>query len=186
MNKSIFDLIEEVTFESINFESICEIEKIDDEEYASFESIATEGLFTKTVDKIKEEKVGGGIKVKFKTSNKLKDKSVFAKVEEAYGAKIPADLKKFIEMFNGCNIIGKNTWEMKNFNEGSTLYILDTEEVDFFKNTVKVNFIPLLNDGFGNYYGVSENGKIGFFNHDSGNVEDVADTWSNFLTNKNL
>jgi SMI1/KNR4 family protein len=89
-------------------------------------------------------------------------------------------------MFNGCNIIGKNTWEMKNFNEGATLYILDKDEVDFFKNTVKINFIPLLNDGFGNYYGVSENGKIGFFNHDSGNVEDVADTWSNFLSNKNL
>ena len=101
------DIIEEVAIESINFESICEIEKIDDEEYTSFESIATEGLFTKTVDKIKEEKVGGGIKVRFKTSNKLKDKTIFAKVEEAYGTKIPADLKKFIEMFNGCDIIGK-------------------------------------------------------------------------------
>ena len=181
----IFNIIEEVTVESINFESICEIEKIDDEEYASFESIATEGLFTKTVDKIKEEKVGGGIKVIFKTSNKLKDKAIFAKVEEAYGTKIPADLKKFIEMFNGCDIVGKNTWEMKNFNEGSTLYILDSEEVDYFKNK-NVNFIPLLNDGSGNYYGVNNNGKIGFYNHESGNIEDVADTWSNFLTNKNL
>lgn len=180
----IFNIIEEVTVESINFESICEIEKIDDEEYAAFESIATEGLFTKTVDKIKEEKVGGGIKVRFKTSNKLKDKAIFAKVEEAYGTKIPADLKKFIEMFNGCDIVGKNTWEMKNFNEGSTLYILDSEEVNYFKNK-NINFIPLLNDGSGNYYGVN-NGKIGFYNHESGNIEDVADTWSDFLSNKNL
>ena len=186
MSFNIFDLIEEVTFESINFESICEIEKIDDEEYASFESIATEGLFTKTVDKLKEEKVGGGVKVKFKTSAKLKDKAVFAKVEEAYGAKIPADLKKFIEMFNGCDIEGKYTWEMASFNEGDRLYILNKDDVEYIKDSIKVNFIPLINDGYGNYYGVTDTGKIGFLNHENGEIKEIADTWSNFLSNKNL
>lgn len=183
---NIFDIIQEVAMENVNFEDICEIEKIEDQSCESFESfIGTEGLFTKTVDKIKSEKVGGGVKVQFKTSNKLKDKSIFKKVEEAYGATLPADLKKFIEMFNGCDIIGKNTWEMKNFNEGSTQYILDSSDVEFFKK-LNLNFIPLINDGGGNFYGVTSGGKIGFFDHSTKNITDVADTWSNFLSDKNL
>lgn len=187
----IFKIIEEVNLESIKFESFCNIVEV--EESTPFESIANEGLIdfikgdpnkVKTADM--KNGLKDGVKIKYTKGQKLKDKAVFKKVELAYGVELPANLKKFIELYNGCTIEGKNTWEMKNFNEGSTSYILDKEEVDFFKNTVKINFIPLLNDGFGNYYGVSENGKIGFFNHDSGNVEDLADTWSNFLTTKNL
>ena len=185
----IFKIIEEVNLESINFESFCDIVEV--EESTPFESIANEGLIdfikgdpnkVKTADM--KNGLKDGVKIEYTKGQKLKDKAIFKKVELAYGVELPADLKKFIELYNGCVIKGKNTWEMANFNEGSRLYVLD--EVKYIKDDIKVNFIPLINDGYGNYYGVTSNGKIGFLNHENGEIEEIADTWSNFLTTKNL
>lgn len=184
----IFKIIESVEVESINFESFCNIVELDDS-HTEFESIANEGIidFIKgDQNKEKSKNLLNGITVKYMKSHKLKDKAVFKKVELAYGVELPADLKKFIEMYNGCDIEGKYTWEMASFNEGDRLYILHEDEVKYIKDDIKVNFIPLINDGYGNYYGVTDSGKIGFLNHENGKVEEIADTWSNFLTNKNL
>lgn len=189
MSFDIFKLIEEVEVEGISFESFCDVVEV--EESATFESIANEGIlsmFSRDPNKVitadMKNGLKDGVKIKYTKGQKLKDKSVFKKVELAYGVELPADLKKFIELYNGCTIKGKSTWEMSNFNEGSNLYVLN--ELKYIKDDIKVNFIPLINDGFGNYYGVTSNGKIGFLNHENGEIEEVADTWSNFLTTKNL
>ena len=185
---NIFDIIEDVKVESINFESFCNIVELD-ENHTEFESIANEGVldFIKgDPNKEKSKSLPNGITVIFKKANKLKDKSVFKKAELEYGVEMPADLKKFIEMYNGAEIKGKHSYEIASFNEGDHSYILNDKDVKFFKQKLKVKFLPLINDGYGNYYGVTSDGKIGFINHDNGKIEEIADTWSNFLTNKNL
>lgn len=187
----IFKIIEEVSLESINFESFCNVIETDESE--SFESIANEGLLDfikgdpnkiKTADM--KNGLKDGVKIKYTKGQKLKDKAVFKKVELAYGVELPADLKKFIELYNGCTIEGKYTWEILSFNEDSQgQSVLYDSTVSIFKDK-KINFIPLINDGSGNYYGVTSSGKIGLYNHENDEVKEVADTWSNFLTTKNL
>lgn len=187
----IFKIIEEVSLESINFESFCNVIETDESE--SFESIANEGLLdfikgdpnkVKTADM--KNGLKDGVKIKYTKGQKLKDKAVFKKVELAYGVELPADLKKFIELYNGCTIEGQHTWEMLSFNENSQgQSVLYDSTVSIFKDK-KINFIPLINDGSGNYYGVTSSGKIGLYNHENDEVKEVADTWSNFLTTKNL
>ena len=188
----IFKIIEEVNLESINFESFCNIVEV--EESTPFESIANEGLIdfikgdpnkVKTADM--KNGLKAGVKIEYTKGQKLKNKAVFKKVELAYGVELPADLKKFIEMYNGCDIIsGENRYEMLSFNEDSKgQSVLYDSTVSIFKDK-KINFIPLINDGFGNYYGVTNDSKIGLYNHENDEVKEIADTWSNFLTTKNL
>ena len=80
----IFKIIEEVSLESINFESFCNVIETDESE--SFESIANEGLLdfikgdpnkVKTADM--KNGLKDGVKIKYTKGQKLKDKAVFKK-----------------------------------------------------------------------------------------------------------
>lgn len=192
MSFNIFKIIEEVEVENISFESFCDIVEV--EESATFESIANEGIlsmFSRDPNKVitadMKNGLKAGVKIEYTKGQKLKNKAVFKKVELAYGVELPADLKKFIELYNGCDIIsGENRYEMLSFNEDSQgQSVLYDSTVSIFKDK-KINFIPLINDGFGNYYGVTNDSKIGLYNHENDEIKEIADTWSNFLTTKNL
>lgn len=184
MNTSIFDLIEEVEVNSINFESICNIVK-EDKNLENMESITFEST---TLNK---KSTGNNITVIYSDENKLKDIGIFKKVEDAYGVTLPNDLKKFIELYNGCTIEIKfidetseyNTYrfDMKDFNENSSFNILDDFDIKYYNNK-STKFIPLLHDGMGNYYGITKDG-VSYHNHETDKISKITTSWTKFLSN---
>ena len=184
MNKSIFDLIEEVEVNSINFESICNIVK-EDKNLENMESITFEST------NLNKKSTGNNITVVYSDEDKLKDVGIFKKVEDAYGVTLPNDLKKFIELYNGCTIEIKfidetseyNTYrfDMKDFNENSSFNILDDFDIKYYNNK-SIKFIPLLHDGMGNYYGITKDG-VSYHNHETDKISKITTSWTKFLSN---
>ena len=184
MNKSIFDLIEEVEVNSINFESICNIIKKEDKKLENTESIIFESA------SLNKKSTGKNITVIYSDDNKLNDVGIFKKVEDTYGVTLPNDLKKFIELYNGCTIEVKfidetseyNTYEfdMKNFNTNSSFNILDEFDIEYYSNK-STKFVPLLHDGMGNYYGITKDG-ISYHNHDTDKISKITTSWTKFLS----
>lgn len=184
MNKSIFDLIEEVEVNSINFESICNIVK-EDKNLENMESITFEST------NLNKKSTGNNITVVYSDEDKLKDVGIFKKVEDAYGVTLPNDLKKFIELYNGCTIEIKfidetseyNTYrfDMKDFNENSSFNILDDFDIKYYNNK-STKFIPLLHDGMGNYYGITKDG-VSYHNHETDKISKITTSWTKFLSN---
>jgi SMI1 / KNR4 family. len=184
MNKSIFDLIEEVEVNSIKFESICNIVK-EDKNLENMESITFEST------NLNKKSTGNNITVVYSDEDKLKDVGIFKKVEDAYGVTLPNDLKKFIELYNGCTIEIKfidetseyNTYrfDMKDFNENSSFNILDDFDIKYYNNE-STKFIPLLHDGMGNYYGITKDG-VSYHNHETDKISKITTSWTKFLSN---
>lgn len=184
MNKSIFDLIEEVEVNSINFESICNIIE-EDKNLENMESITFENA------SLNKKSTGNNITVVYSDEDKLKDVGIFKKVEDAYGVTLPNDLKKFIELYNGCTIEIKfidetseyNTYrfDMKDFNENSSFNILDDFDIKYYNNK-STKFIPLLHDGMGNYYGITKDG-VSYYNHETDKISKITTSWTKFLSN---
>lgn len=184
MNKSIFDLIEEVEVNSINFESICNIVK-EDKNLENMESITFEST------SLNKKSTGDNITVVYSDEDKLKDVGIFKKVEDAYGVTLPNDLKKFIELYNSCTIEIKfidetseyNTYrfDMKDFNENSSFNILDDFDIKYYNNK-STKFVPLLHDGMGNYYGITKDG-VSYHNHETDKISKITTSWTKFLSN---
>ena len=130
------------------------------------------------------------ITIIYSANDKLKDPSVFNEVELAYNVKLPLDLKNFIEKYNGCNIkvkfesekseLNECTYEMKSFNKDESFNVLDKFDIKYY-NDKSIKFIPLIHDGMGNYFGITDNG-ISYHDHETDKITKIVKSWTKFIS----
>ncbi|MGG7153456.1 SMI1/KNR4 family protein [Clostridium neonatale] len=118
----------------------------------------------------------------------LTDCNAVEKVEKLYNIKIPADLKNCIKEYNG----GRP--DLEAFNTGKsnervfkTLLSYNKQDIEniydvisFFRNNITEDLIPFASDPSGNYICLNKN-KVVLWVHDNGSLENVANSFSEFL-----
>lgn len=125
--------------------------------------------------------------IKWEFSEKLESEAVLDSFEKEYVYQLPNDLKALIKDYNG-GIPNKSVFDRPrkgmvisnllsfNKNDEETVYMVIRNFID----NGKITMLPFATDGLGNMICYKDKTII-FWNHESGMVENVADSLNDFL-----